>query len=802
MDDGLIDGREAMTEYLRLAASDPEVARVPVMIDSSDWNVLLAGLRCTQGKSVVNSISLKEGETVFLERAREVHRLGAAAVVMLFDEQGQADTCERKIEVAGRAYKLLTDNGFPPEDIIFDPNVLAVATGIEEHNNYGVAFIEATRWIKAHCPHAKVSAGVSNLSFSFRGNNRVREAMHAVFLYHAIAAGLDMGIVNPALLPVYSDIAPDLLELAEDVVLNRRPDAAERLTAYAERIRGQETAAVESPDKLAWRREPVEERIAYSLLKGIVDFIEEDTAEAYQKTASPLAVIDGPLMGGMSRVGELFGEGKMFLPQVVRSARVMKRSVAWLTPYIEKERAEGRSASAGKVLLATVKGDVHDIGKNIVSVVLACNGYEIVDLGVMIPAETIVDTAVREEVDAIGLSGLITPSLEEMMRVAVELERRGLRLPLLIGGATTSAVHTAVKIAPLYSGAVIHCRDASENARILAELFARPEQFLASLRDKQERLRRDFERDEAKKRHIPLAEARERRFRADFSNIPTPLKPGLTVWRDYPLEEIAGYIDWSYFFAAWGLKGRYPELLDHPQRGEEARKLLTDAQAILEEIIRGRQLTARAVAGVFPAYSEGDDIVVSAGGLKTIRFPQLRNQEYGADANRSLADYIAPLESGIPDWIGAFAVTTGIGMEDLLAEYRARNDDYGAMIVRLLGDRLAEAFAVRIHERIRTELWGFSAPGFRPAIGYPAIPDHSLKRELFELLDAEESTGIRLTESYMMTPSASVSGLILSHPEAGIFGVGRIDAEQLADYADRRNSTPEEIARLIPQALQ
>ena len=817
MDDGLIDGAQAMTEFLNLVASEPEIARVPVMIDSSKWEVLLAGLKCTQGKSVVNSISLKEGEAVFLDRARAIRRMGAAAVVMLFDETGQADTCERKIEVAGRAYKLLTEAGFPPEDIIFDPNVLSVATGIEEHNAYGVAFIEATRWIKANCPHAKVSAGVSNLSFAFRGNNRIREAMHSVFLYHAIAAGLDMGIVNPSMLQVYDEIEPELLTLAEDVVLNRRPDAAERLTAYAERTKGEAGAAKTDTDKLAWRNEPVGERLAYALLKGITDFADEDTKEAYETLGSPLAVIDGPLMGGMNRVGELFGAGKMFLPQVVKSARVMKKCVSWLTPHIERERSEGNSKAAGRVLLATVKGDVHDIGKNIVSVVLACNGYEIIDLGVMIPAETIVDAAVEENVDAIGLSGLITPSLEEMMKVVQELERRSLRIPVLIGGATTSPTHTAVRIAPLYSGVVIQTRDASDDARILSQLFSAGQaDFIAGIRDEQQRLRETFTRGEAKKQYVSLAEARANRFRADFSKIVPPPQCARTVFRDYLLEKIAPYIDWTYFFAAWEFKGRFPELLDDPEKGAEARKLYTDAQTVLQDIIDRKRLKAHAVAGVFPAHSEGDDIVIQADAARTIRMPQLRNQEAGRDANRSLADFIAPSEAGLPDYIGALAVTVGDGMDELAAGYRERGDEYGAIIAKLLGDRLAEAFTIAVHEMMRKTLWGFAADenlsteellkgkytGFRPAVGYPAVPDHSLKRELFELLDAEKHTGIRLTDSYMMMPAASVSALVLAHPDAGIFGVGKIDEEQLADYARRRGMAEEELRRIIPQAIQ
>ncbi len=781
MDDGLIDGAAAMTEFLNLIASEPEIARVPVMIDSSNWAVLLAGLKCTQGKSVVNSISLKEGEAIFLERARTIREMGAAAVVMLFDERGQADTFERKIEVADRAYKLLTANDFPPEDILFDPNVLSVATGIEEHNAYGVAFIEATRWIRAHCPHAKVSAGVSNLSFAFRGNNRVREAMHAVFLRHAVTAGLDMAIVNPSALPVYDEIPADLLALAEDVVLDRRPDAAERMLAYIAEHQDVKTSKPETVKTAAWRSESVAGRLEYAILHGVAEFADEDTAEAYRELGSPLAVIDGPLMKGMNRVGELFGEGQLFLPQVVKSARVMKKCVAWLTPYIEQERAEGRG-HAGKVLMATVKGDVHDIGKNIVSVVLACNGYQIVDLGVMVPAETIVEAAVREKADAIGLSGLITPSLEEMMRVVSELERRGLRIPVMIGGATTSPTHTAVRIAPLYTGLVIHSRDASDGARILNRLLSDSEVFTPEVRAEQRRLCEKFEADEAQKQLIPLAEARANRFRADFSNIVTPNRLGAITYRDYPLDEVAKAIDWSYFFAAWEIRGRFPEIFDDPVKGEEAKKLYADAQALLQDIIAGKRLAANAVAGVFPARSEGDDLVIESDTCE-IRLPQLRNQEAGRDANRSLVDFIAPQG----DYLGALMVTIA-GVDALAADFRARGDEYGAILVKLLGDRLAEAFAVTMHEKIRSEWWPFPTSGFRAAIGYPAIPDHSLKRELFDLLNAEDQIDVHLTESWMMTPSASVSALLFVHPDAGIFGVGPIAPDQQADYAQRRTS--------------
>ena len=817
MDDGLIDGVKAMTEFLNLIASEPEIARVPVMIDSSDWNVLEAGLKCVQGKGAVNSVSLKEGEGIFLERAAKIRRYGAAAVVMLFDEQGQADTFRRKTEVAGRAYRLLTENGFPAENIIFDPNVLAVATGIPEHDGYGIDFIRACRWIKENCPGARVSGGVSNLSFSFRGNNRVREAMHSVFLYHAVAAGMDMGIVNPAMLQVYSDIPADLLELAEDVVLNRRPDATERLSVFAEGMKERDAVHTAEDDRLAWRRESVEERLAYGLMKGITDYIEADTAEALEKTGSPLAVIEGPLMAGMNRVGELFGAGKMFLPQVVKSARVMKRSVAFLAPLIERERAEGNAASAGKVLLATVKGDVHDIGKNIVSVVMACNGYEIVDLGVMVPCETIVDRAVETGADAIGLSGLITPSLEEMMKVVTELERRGLNIPVLIGGATTSAVHTAVKIAPLYSGPVIHARDASDDIRILAELFSpRREAYVRELRNRQAELRERHERGEREKTYLSLDAARANRLRRVREAVAVPNQLGRVVFRDYPLAEIVPYIDWSYFFPVWEMRGRYPEILEHPVYGEEARKLYADARALLDEIVEKRLLRAHAVIGIYPAVSEGDDILIYPGSETPVRLPQLRNQEAGREVNLCLADFLLPADGDATDYIGAFAVTAGDGMTELEARFREAGDDYGAIMVKALGDRLAEAFAEHLHMLVRRTLWGYAADenltveemlrnrytGFRPAFGYPAAPDHSQKRDLFRLLDVQEEIGIELTDSFMMTPAASVSGLIFAAPEARNFGVGKIDGEQLRDYARRRGMSAETLSVLMPQHLQ
>ncbi len=816
MDDGLIDGVEAMTDFLHLVASEPEIARVPIMIDSSDWKVLEAGLKCVQGKSVVNSISLKEGEEPFLTRAAEIHRMGAAAVVMLFDENGQADVYQRKIEVAGRAYRLLVENGFPPEDIIFDPNVLAVATGIEEHDRYGVDFIEACRWIRENCPHAKISGGISNLSFSFRGNNTVREAMHSVFLFHAIRAGLDMGIVNPSMLQVYSDIPPDLLELAEDVVLNRRPDATERMSDYAERVKGGASAPAKDASQPQWRTEPVEKRLAYSLMKGITEYIDQDTAEALEQLGSPLEVIDGPLMGGMNRVGELFGAGKMFLPQVVKSARVMKKSVAYLTPYIEKERSEGKTASAGKVLLATVKGDVHDIGKNIVSVVMACNGYRILDLGVMVPSGEIAEQAEKNGVDALGLSGLITPSLEEMMKVVCELEKRGMKIPVMIGGATTSFMHTAVKIAPLYSGPVIHVKDASDNIRVLSEWFSdRKEAFVEKLLSDQADARMEFAGGKENKQYLSLEEARENRFRADFSGIVAPASPGITVFENHSLAEIAEFIHWDFFFSAWELKGRYPQILDDPQYGQQARKLHRDAVEMLERWIGEGTVKASGVIGLFPAGSRGDDIVVTVPGGGEVLLPQLRNQEAGKKYNLSLADFIAPTGSGIRDYIGLFAVTAGLGLEEVAERYRKEGDDYNAILSKLLADRLAEAFAEWLHTRVRREIWGY-APGenvpvgeimkgryvgFRPAIGYPSVPDHTLKKEVFEILGVRDRIGVTLTESYMMTPAASVSGMMLAHPDARIFGTGKIGIDQFEEYRRRRGLEEEELRRVMPQVL-
>ena len=820
MDDGLIDGVAAMTEFLNLMMAEPDIARVPVMIDSSKWEVLEAGLQCVQGKSVVNSISLKEGEAEFLRRAALVHRYGAAAVVMLFDERGQADTYERKTEVAGRAYRLLAEAGFPPEDIIFDPNVLAVATGIEQHNGYGLDFIRACGWIKANCPYAKVSGGVSNLSFSFRGNNTVREAMHSVFLYHAIAQGMDMGIVNPSMLQVYSEIPAELLDLCEDVILNRRPDATERLTAFAEQVKGKGRAA-DDPQQLRWRSEPVGARLTHAMLKGNTEFIDQDTEEALREIGNPLEVIEGPLMEGMNKVGELFGSGKMFLPQVVKSARVMKRAVAVLTPHIENEREAGRAASAGRVLMATVKGDVHDIGKNIVSVVLSCNGYLIEDLGVMVESRTIVERAIGWKADVIGLSGLITPSLEEMGAVITEAAEKGMKIPVLIGGATTSPMHTAVKLAPLYGGPVIHVRDASDNVRILAELASpRREAFLAELKEQQQRLREKFAQAESAKQYRTLAQARAHRFTADAAGVVVPAQTGRVVLKDYPLREIAKDINWSYFFAAWEMPGRFPALLDDPAKGEEARKLHADAEALLEEIIEKRWLQARGVAGLFPAHGDGDDIVIYTDSdcrQELARLPQLRNQQAETEQNLSLADFLTPAGSPEADYIGAFAVSAGFGLDELAARFRAEGDDYRAIMAKLLADRLAEAFAETLHRLVRTTLWGFEPAaekcanlplpegrirGIRTAYGYPAAPDHAQKKELFELLRVTEATGITLTESWMMHPGESTCGLIFASPAAHNFSVGKIDREQLEDYARRSGKEAGVLRSLMPQHVR
>jgi 5-methyltetrahydrofolate--homocysteine methyltransferase len=802
MDADLLDGERAMTTFLNLVATEPEVARIPIMVDSSRWTVLEAGLKCVQGKGVVNSLSLKEGEETFLEQARAVRRYGAGVVVMAFDEQGQAETVERKVAICERAFHLLVEQaGFAPEDLIFDPNVLAVATGIEEHRGFAKAFVEALPLIKERCPGARTSGGISNLSFAFRGNDAVREAMHSAFLYHAIRAGLDMGIVNAGQLVVYEDIEPELLELVEDVIFDRGPDATERLVEYAGRVRGE---ATRREVDLSWREAPVEKRLEHALVHGIVDFIEEDTEEARQRADRPLDVIEGPLMAGMQVVGDLFGAGKMFLPQVVKSARAMKRAVAYLEPYMEAEQAAGGGPprARGKAVLATVKGDVHDIGKNIVGVVLGCNDYDIVDLGVMVPAERILDTAIEEEADVVGLSGLITPSLDQMVDVAREMERRGMRLPLLIGGATTSRQHTAVRIAPAYSQPVVYVLDASRVVGVVSALLdpERRARLDVENRADQERLR-DLHAEKERKPLLPLARARENRHRVGFDDLPVPQFTGRRLVEP-ELATLREYVDWQFFFHAWELKGKYPAILEQPA----ARELFDDAQRLLDRIVDERLLAARGVFGFWPASSDGDDIVVSSANDGSTRFSFLRQQsDYGdSRPNRCLADYVAP--EG--DHLGAFAVTAGIGADELAARFAAEHDDYHAIMVKALADRLAEAFAEYLHEIARRawyetgpklgneQLIGEGFRGIRPAFGYPACPDHSEKSKLFALLGAEEA-GLELTETYAMTPAASVSGIYLAHPDARYFSVGRIDRDQVEDYAARKRDSVAEVERWL-----
>jgi 5-methyltetrahydrofolate--homocysteine methyltransferase len=818
MDEGMIDSEAAMIKFLNLVAAEPDISRVPIMVDSSRWNVLEAGLRCIQGKGIVNSISLKEGEEKFKNHARMVRRYGAAVVVMAFDENGQADNLARRKEICARAYRILTEEvGFPPEDIVFDPNILTVATGMEEHNNYAVDFIAAVRWIKENLPYARVSGGVSNISFSFRGNNTVREAMHAAFLFHAINAGLDMGIVNAGQLAVYDEIPKSLLELVEDVLLNRRPDATERLVDFAERVKS--SAKVQVKDEV-WRTAPVEERLSHALVKGIVEFIEQDTEEARLKYGRPLLVIEGPLMSGMSIVGDLFGAGKMFLPQVVKSARVMKKSVAFLTPFMEAERASQVNPRAqGKVLMATVKGDVHDIGKNIVGVVLACNNYEVIDLGVMVPAERILETAKAESVDVIGLSGLITPSLDEMVHMAQEMERLGFELPLLIGGATTSRAHTAVKIAQHYSGPTVHVLDASRAVGVVSALISddqKPE-FVAKNSQDQKRLREEYANRTADKKMVPIEDARRRRTPIDWatSRIDVPGFVGRRVITSQSLEELVQYIDWSPFFHTWELRGRYPKIFDDPDVGEQARQLFEDAQKLLQDIVKGKLFTARGVYGFWPANSLGDDIELYTDESRTevlTTFHMLRQQmvKPADQYNHSLADYIAPRESGRADYLGGFAVTTGHGADELAKQFEVDNDDYNSIMAKALADRLAEAFAEFLHKRARLD-WGYGKEehlskeellreeyrGIRPAAGYPACPDHTEKRILFDLLAAEENAEILLTESFAMWPGASVSGLYFGHPEAKYFGVGKIDRDQVLDYQLRKGMPVEEIERWL-----
>ncbi|MCA6300212.1 MAG: methionine synthase [Phenylobacterium sp.] len=814
MDEGLLDSVRAMATFLNLIAAEPDIARVPLMIDSSKWEVIEAGLRCVQGKAIVNSISLKEGEAAFLKQARACLRYGAAVVVMAFDEKGQADTLARKTEICARAYRILVDTvGFPPEDIIFDPNIFAVATGIDEHDNYAVDFIEATRWIKTHLPHARVSGGVSNVSFSFRGNEPVRRAIHGVFLYHAIAAGLDMGIVNAGDLPVYDDIPTELRDAVEDVILNRpRRDPAlsntERLVELAPAYKGGKSEA-KGPD-LTWREAPVAERLAHALIHGVTEFIEADVEEARLAAGRPLEVIEGPLMDGMNRVGDLFGAGKMFLPQVVKSARVMKQGVAWLLPFMEAESAGQERQSAGRILMATVKGDVHDIGKNIVGVVLQCNNYEVFDLGVMVPADRILDEAERLKVDMVGLSGLITPSLDEMVFVASEMERRGFTMPLLIGGATTSKTHTAVKIAPAYpSGSTTYVLDASRAVGVVSSLLSPTdrERFTAETAAEYVRVREQFARSQDTRGRMTLADARKRAFATDWRRT-VPHKPsftGLRTFEDWDLSDLAEHIDWTPFFASWQLFGRFPAILEDDVVGQAARDLYADGRRMLDRMIQGRWLTAKATVGFWPANAEGDDILVYADEARTKvagRFHTLRQQmvrSEGERANLALSDFIAPV-GGPPDWLGGFAVTAGHGEIEMAERFRRDGDDYSAILATSLADRLAEALAEALHRRVRTELWGYATDevfdiefligekyrGIRPAAGYPAQPDHTEKAELFRLLEATPRTGITLTESFAMDPPSSVSGLYFSHPESHYFGVGRIDRDQVEDYARRK----------------
>ncbi len=817
LDEGMIDGKKAMVKFLQLIASEPEISRIPIMIDSSNWEIIEAGLKCVQGKPVVNSISLKAGEAEFIQQAKKVRMYGAATIVMAFDEKGQADTFERRIEICKRCYDILTKKiGFPPEDIIFDPNIFPVATGIEEHNNYAVDFFRATKWIKENLPGVHVSGGVSNVSFSFRGNDKVREAMHSAFLYHAIKAGMDMGIVNPSQLEVYDNIPKDLLERVEDVLLNRRKDATERLLELAETVKGDGMKQVRN---LEWRNKSPKERLIHALVEGIADYVEVDTEEARQQYARPIEVIEGPLMDGMNVVGDLFGSGKMFLPQVVKSARVMKKAVAYLTPFIEAEKS-GKKSFAGKILMATVKGDVHDIGKNIVGVVLGCNNYEIVDLGVMVPCEKILEAAKRENVDVIGLSGLITPSLEEMVHVAKEMEREGFDLPLLIGGATTSKIHTAVKIEQHYkNGQTIHVLDASRSVTVVENLLGEKKAtFVKNIKAEYNEIRERHLNKQSGKDFISLEDARKNKYKIDWSKtkISKPSFLGIKKFSGYSLIELSKYIDWTPFFATWEMRGKYPDILNDNVFGKEASKLITDARRMLNEIFHNHMLTANAVIGFFPANAVGDDIELYNDDsrkevLSTLHHLRQQNKKAAGQPNISLSDFIAPKESGAKDYIGAFAVTTGIGIEQWTEKFEKEHDDYSSIMLKAVADRLAEAFAERMHDRVRKEFWGYAADekleiedliaekyqGIRPAPGYPACPDHTEKITLFNLLDAEKNASIQLTESIAMHPASSVSGWYFSHPESKYFGVGKILKDQVEDYALRKKMKVEEVERWL-----
>lgn len=813
LDEGMIDGKEAMVRFLNLIAAEPDIARVPVMIDSSKWEIIEAGLQCIQGKGVVNSISLKEGEEAFIDHARKVLRYGAAVIVMAFDEKGQADSYERRIEICERSYNILTEKvGFPPQDIIFDPNIFPVATGMEEHRKNAMDFFMATRWIRENLPGAHVSGGVSNVSFSFRGNSIVREAMHSAFLYHAIKEGMDMGIVNPSMLMVYDDIPKDLLEYVEDVLLDRRDDATERLLSFAESVKGE---SKRKEKDLSWREATVEKRLEHSLVHGITEYIDEDVEEARQKLDKPLEVIEGPLMDGMNIVGDLFGSGKMFLPQVVKSARVMKKAVAYLLPYLEAEKMEGSSSSAGKVLLATVKGDVHDIGKNIVGVVLACNNFEIIDLGVMVPSEKILEEARNNEVDIIGLSGLITPSLDEMVHVAKEMQRQEFNIPLLIGGATTSKIHTAVKIEPNYEkAATVHVLDASRSVTVASHLLTKhKESFEDDIRQEYQKLREMHAQRQETKRLVSIDVARENAVALNSALPAKPEQPGVHRFEDYDLKVLRQYIDWTPFFHTWELRGKYPEILERGEMGKEAQKLFTDANEMIDKAIAERWLKANGVIGIWPANKRGDDIVLKDGSQTVIHTLRQQTQKTQGSPNLALADFLYTEESGIEDYVGAFAVTI-LGVEEKVKQFEADHDDYHAILLKSIADRFAEAFAEHLHERVRKEIWGYAKEeqldndalikeqykGIRPAPGYPACPDHTEKNTLFQLLDAP-SIGVELTESLAMNPASSVCGLYFAHPESKYFGLGKIQKDQVEDYAKRKQMSVEEVERWLSPNL-
>ena len=821
MDEAMIDGKETMVHFLNLIASEPDISRIPIMIDSSKWEIIEAGLKCLQGKGVVNSISLKEGEDAFVRQAKYIKKFGAAVVVMAFDEQGQADSYERRIEICKRSYDILTNEvKFPAQDIIFDPNIFPVATGIEEHRRNALDFFNATKWIKENLPHAKVSGGVSNVSFSFRGNNTVREAMHSSFLYHAIQHGMDMGIVNPTMLEVYEDIDKELLEHVEDVLLDRKEDATERLLDLAEKY-SNSTTTKKKQDK-AWRSNSVEDRLSHALVKGILDYIIEDTEEARQKYQDPLTVIEGPLMSGMDVVGDLFGSGKMFLPQVVKSARVMKKAVAYLTPYLEEAKKEKEERARGKILMATVKGDVHDIGKNIVGVVLSCNSYEIVDLGVMVPADKILETAEKEDVDAIGLSGLITPSLDEMVHVAREMEKRGMKIPLLIGGATTSKIHTAVKIDQNYSGAVVHVLDASKSVPTVSKLIGGSgDKVKEEFKEEYQQLRDNYARRKQDKKLISIGEAREKKHKVSFENkIYKPKNPGIKTFRNFSLQEISSYIDWTPYFQSWMLKGKYPDILKDETVGEEASRVFADARNMLDQVIRGNWLTAHGIMGIFPANRKGDDDVEVYSNekreevIQTYNFLRQQQKKAPGRPNMCLSDYIAPKSDGA-DYLGFFAVTAGIGLDELLKSDYFKEDDYRQIMIKALADRLAEAFAECLHTKVRKEIWGYDSDenltneelvaekyqGIRPAPGYPACPDHLEKKKLFEILEVTKHTDIKLTESFAMYPASAVSGYYFAHPEAKYFGVGKIDKDQVEDYASRKEMEIEVIEKWLSPNL-